>query len=36
VGRHVRTVVQPEAVQLRRLMIGDMGRFPDLAREYYA
>jgi TetR/AcrR family transcriptional regulator, mexJK operon transcriptional repressor len=33
--RHVRTVVQPEAVQLRRLMIGEAGRFPDLAREYY-
>jgi TetR/AcrR family transcriptional regulator, mexJK operon transcriptional repressor len=33
--RHVHTVVQPEAVQLRRLMIGEAGRFPDLAREYY-
>jgi TetR/AcrR family transcriptional repressor of mexJK operon len=33
--RHVRAVVQPEAVQLRRLVIGEAGRFPDLAREYY-
>jgi TetR/AcrR family transcriptional repressor of mexJK operon len=33
--RHIRAVVQPEAVQLRRLVIGEAGRFPDLAREYY-
>ncbi len=33
--RHVRAVVLPEAVQLRRLLIGEAGRFPDLAREYY-
>jgi AcrR family transcriptional regulator len=33
--RHLRAVVQPEAVQLRRLMIGEAGRFPDLAHEYY-
>jgi TetR/AcrR family transcriptional repressor of mexJK operon len=33
--RHVRAVVLPEAVQLRRLVIGEAGRFPDLAREYY-
>jgi len=33
--RHVRTALQPEAVQLRRLVIGEAGRFPDLAREYY-
>jgi TetR/AcrR family transcriptional repressor of mexJK operon len=33
--RHVGAMVQPEAVQLRRLVIGEAGRFPDLAREYY-
>jgi TetR/AcrR family transcriptional repressor of mexJK operon len=33
--RHVHAVVQPEAVQLRRLVIGEAGRFPDLAREYH-
>ena len=33
--RHVRAVVLPEAVQLRRLVIGEASRFPDLAREYY-
>jgi TetR/AcrR family transcriptional regulator, mexJK operon transcriptional repressor len=33
--RHVRTVLLPEAVQLRRLVIGETGRFPQLAREYY-
>jgi TetR/AcrR family transcriptional repressor of mexJK operon len=33
--RHIRAVVQPEALQLRRLVIGEAGRFPDLAREYY-
>jgi TetR/AcrR family transcriptional repressor of mexJK operon len=33
--RHIRAVLQPEAVQLRRLVIGEAGRFPDLAREYY-
>src|SRR5215472_4434755 len=27
--RHVRAVVQAEAVQLRRLVIGEAGRFPD-------
>ncbi len=33
--RHVQAVLLPEAVQLRRLVIGEAGRFPDLAREYY-
>jgi TetR/AcrR family transcriptional regulator, mexJK operon transcriptional repressor len=33
--QHVRTVLLPEAVQLRRLVIGEAGRFPELAREYY-
>ena len=33
--RHVRAVLLPEAVQLRRLVIGEAGRFPHLAREYY-
>ena len=33
--RHVRAVIELEAVQLRRLVIGEAGRFPDLAREYY-
>jgi AefR-like transcriptional repressor, C-terminal domain len=28
-------VLLPEAVQLRRLMIGEAGRLPDLAGEYY-
>ena len=33
--RHIQAVVLPEAVQLRRLVIGEAGRFPELAREYY-
>jgi len=33
--QHVHAVVQPEAVQLRRLIIGEAGRFPELARSYY-
>lgn len=33
--RHVRAVVHPRALQLRRLVIGESGRFPDLARAYY-
>src|SRR5579864_8543203 len=28
--QHVRTVLLPEAVQLRRLVIGETGRFPQL------
>jgi TetR/AcrR family transcriptional regulator, mexJK operon transcriptional repressor len=33
--RHIRAVVDPQALQLRRLVIGESGRFPDLARAYY-
>jgi TetR/AcrR family transcriptional repressor of mexJK operon len=33
--QHVRTVLLPEAVQLRRLVIGEAGRFPELARDYF-
>lgn len=33
--QQLRAVVQPEAVQLRRLVIGEAGRFPELAAEYY-
>jgi TetR/AcrR family transcriptional repressor of mexJK operon len=28
-------VVQPEVLQLRRLVLAEAGRFPDLARTYY-
>lgn len=28
-------MLQPEAVQLRRLVIGEAGRFPEFARDYY-
>jgi TetR/AcrR family transcriptional regulator, mexJK operon transcriptional repressor len=34
-GRHLAAVVQPEVLQLRRLVIGEADRFPDLARSYY-
>lgn len=30
-----RFVVRPEVLQLRRLVIGEAGRFPDLARSYF-
>jgi TetR/AcrR family transcriptional regulator, mexJK operon transcriptional repressor len=33
--RHIHAVIQPRALQLRRLVIGESGRFPDLARMYY-
>ncbi len=33
--RYVAFVVRPEVVQLRRLVIAEAGRFPDLARTYY-
>jgi TetR/AcrR family transcriptional repressor of mexJK operon len=33
--RYIATVVQPDALRLRRLVIGEAGRFPDLARTYY-
>ena len=32
---HIRAVIQPRALQLRRLVIGESGRFPELARTYY-
>lgn len=33
--RHLSAVVQPEVLQLRRLVIGEADRFPDLASSYY-
>jgi TetR/AcrR family transcriptional repressor of mexJK operon len=33
--RYVRSVIQPQVLRLRRLVIGEAGRFPDLARTYY-
>jgi TetR/AcrR family transcriptional repressor of mexJK operon len=33
--RYVTSVVQPRVVQLRRLVIGESGRFPEVARTYY-
>ena len=33
--RYLATVLNPELLQLRRLVIGESGRFPDLARTYY-
>lgn len=33
--RHLSAVVQPDVLQLRRLVIGEADRFPDLARTYY-
>lgn len=33
--RHIRAVIQPRALQLRRLVIGESGRFPALARTCY-
>jgi len=32
---YIRAVVQPEVLRLRRLVLGEAGRFPDLARTYY-
>lgn len=32
--RYLRVVLQPELLQLRRLVIGEAGRFPELARAY--
>jgi TetR/AcrR family transcriptional regulator, mexJK operon transcriptional repressor len=32
---HVSTVTQPHLVSLRRLIIGEAGRFPDLARSWH-
>jgi TetR/AcrR family transcriptional repressor of mexJK operon len=33
--RYVHTVSEPEVLRLRRLVIGESGRFPDVARAYY-
>jgi TetR/AcrR family transcriptional regulator, mexJK operon transcriptional repressor len=33
--RYLATVMQPQVLQLRRLVIGEAGRFPELARAYY-
>ena len=32
--RYISTVINPQALQLRRLVIGEAGRFPELARTY--
>lgn len=32
---HTRFVIRPEVLRLRRLVIGEAGRFPGLARRYY-
>ena len=33
--RYARSVIEPRVLQLRRLVIGEAGRFPELARTYY-
>jgi len=33
--RYVRYVTRPRTLQLRRLVIGEAGRFPELARAYH-
>ena len=33
--QYIRSVIIPPVLQLRRLMIAESGRFPDLARAYY-
>jgi TetR/AcrR family transcriptional regulator, mexJK operon transcriptional repressor len=33
--RYLAAVMRPELLQLRRLVISEAGRFPDLARDYY-
>jgi TetR/AcrR family transcriptional regulator, mexJK operon transcriptional repressor len=33
--RYIASVLQPQVLQLRRLIIGEAGRFPDLARTYH-
>ena len=33
--RYVRFVIRPEVLRLRRLVVGEAGRFPDLAASYY-
>ncbi|MFI5282042.1 MAG: TetR/AcrR family transcriptional regulator [Candidatus Dormibacterales bacterium] len=32
---YIRLVARPEVLRLRRLVLGEVGRFPDLARSYY-
>jgi len=32
---YLRLVVRPEVLRLRRLVLGEVGRFPDLAQTYY-
>lgn len=32
---YLRVVTRPEVLQLRRLVLGEAGRFPELARTYY-
>jgi TetR/AcrR family transcriptional repressor of mexJK operon len=34
--RYITAVMQPQVLQLRRLIIAEAGRFPELARTYYA
>jgi TetR/AcrR family transcriptional repressor of mexJK operon len=33
--RYIASVMQPRVLRLRRLVIGEAGRFPELARTYY-
>jgi TetR/AcrR family transcriptional repressor of mexJK operon len=33
--RYITSVIQPRVLQLRRLLIGEASRFPELARKYY-
>jgi TetR/AcrR family transcriptional repressor of mexJK operon len=33
--RYITSVIQPRVLQLRRLLIGEASRFPELARTYY-
>jgi TetR/AcrR family transcriptional repressor of mexJK operon len=33
--RYIASVMQPRVLQLRRLVIAEVGRFPDLGRAYY-
>ena len=34
-GRYLHLVMRPEVLRLRRLVMSEAGRFPDLARTYY-
>ena len=33
--QYIRIVMRPEVLRLRRMVLGEVGRFPDLARTYY-